>query len=214
MRMSSLAALALLGALNHSIPDPQFGIRPTAPTVSLSAIRRITCDEGSGSGFLIADNVVATAFHVANLSNCKDQVTGEALNTYHTEEDDDFALMTGNLPDMPYLKPSCQGYQARGVYHAYGVTGYWTGVPVFGAVTVIGTGGYMEVDFNNDDGGLKRAAILKGYTVSGQSGGPIIDVLTGAVPGMVNAGSVDMFGGLLGRALSLEFKDTVICNNN
>jgi hypothetical protein len=201
--------LSVAAAPQPPAPPPGYSNRPT---VNLSAVRFISCKDGYGTGFLIEDNIIATALHVATLTECVDGLTKKPLTRYHSDIDHDFALMTGELPDMPYVKYSCERYKPNEHYNAYGITGYWTGVPIFSSVVVRGTG--VREDIRFPDGSVtKNSGILSGYTAPGMSGGPITNVVTGNVVGIVNSGTELPFIGLLGTTGSTELANTVLCKN-
>lgn len=201
----SLLLLASLLAFGASVP----AVAPApAYSTNLEAVRSIQCDEGRGSGFLIGDNILVTAAHVADGTNCKDGETGNPLITYFKQGTRDFALMTGILPDVPYLKYDCKPYNTELNYIGYGFSSYQ--LPSYGfhqePVKFVGT--YTEAL------GREHMAVLHSWNRPGHSGGPIMQAGTNVVTGMVNAGKIHLItGNILGTTYSVELKSTILCGN-
>ena len=201
---------ALIGML---IALGSYQERPGAvPEINLSAMRSITCDEGYGSGFMIDGDTLSTAKHVADMTNCFDDATGEPLKTTYTDPHRDFSIMKGNLPGIPPLKIDCGGYKKGHTYYAYGHSAYGQMYRIFRQNTMKATGEYTDKSFlvGHEDTPMPGMAYLKGNTVPGMSGGYIGD-LNGNAVGMVNVGYSDMFGNISGDAYSYEFKNTILC---
>jgi hypothetical protein len=201
--------LILVAALLLSPNSPSYD-----PTVNISAVREIECDNHYGSGFLIAKNTIATALHVASGSNCRDVATGKRLVTYKRDEVHDFALVTGELPtEFPYIKYSCARFNPNQVYLAYGISasgyGYYHPQRIIRQYTLTATNEITDKDFTYDKTphpGMRR---LTGRAAPGTSGGPIVD-LDGYAHGLVNAGH-NLFGIPMGPSYSFEFADTILC---
>lgn len=194
----------LLAAL--LIPLSTVAVAPTLEAPDLNAIRHIACDEGNGSGFLIGDDILVTAEHVASLTNCKDGATGVPLNTYYSDESKDFAIMTGDLPDVRYLRYNCKPFYMGHNYSSYGYSSYQMPKREFLIKPHTVTGLYGPVL------GVDRMAALRGYARPGNSGGPMILTGTNIVTGMVNAGNLHIITGeVLGTTFSVELRDTVLC---
>lgn len=181
------------------------------PTVNLSAVRMIICDEGQGSGFLINDNVIATAAHVSNGTNCYDKETLMPLKEATVDKEHDFALMTGNLPDMPPIKYSCEGYKA-GKVDAYGYSDFNRANMLFRQVTLT-VGGKEDVHLDTGEILKGPRRLSDGYIVFGMSGGPHIQ--NGYAVGLTNSGNYleSIFGVryMLPKSSGFELKDTVLC---
>lgn len=196
--------LPLLLSLSVDVP-----IYAPEPTVNLSAIRRIECDESYGSGFIIADNTIATAGHVASGTNCTDGETKKPLILSKIDGKTDFALMTGELPDMPYIKYNCEGYK-NGLVDAYGISEFHVSFPIFRQVTLSVR---EKRDVTLDSGAVfKNMRHLRGYIVPGMSGGPHIQ--KGEAVGLSNVGYSEIKFGLrfiLPDAYGYELKDTFLC---
>lgn len=209
--MSLLLAVTLLVT-----PTPAYTPRPIGsfffgpvyhdPTVNLSAIRQIKCDEGAGTGFVVGNDILVTALHVANATNCKDAGTGKPLKTYHTEKDKDFALMAGDYPDYgPYIKVSCRGYTKGQKYYGFGYRN------MFRMDVLTATGRYTPPGTIISGTDMSGMQILKGGIIQGQSGGPMIERETGEAVGFINANRWDDSTGKIYESYSYEFKHTKLC---
>ena len=203
--IASLLAAAVVVAAPNQIISPM-------PTVSLSAIRSIKCQEGVGSGFIIGKDIVATALHVASLTNCHDAETGKGLVIYKKDVVHDFALMTGKLPDVIPIKYSCLGYITGNRYSSYGITPWHYTSPVFGQYSLVAQDDYSSdgfvVDGNKKMPGMRH---LKGYIVPGNSGGPVIDS-EGYAQGINNVSVRGMLGmSVINDGYSYEIKNTFLC---
>jgi hypothetical protein len=209
MFVPALFSLFLLSSV-PLLNDKPIG-NPLEPTFNLNAIRLIACDEGIGTGFLIGDDIVATAEHVSSLSNCVDVASGNRLKSYLNDKANDFGLMTGVLPRTSYFKTSCTTYKKGRVYSAYGISSFMSNEYILRSVSVMATGTYKDVTFR-DGSTSKGLSVLTGYNVQGMSGGPIVDIQTGKVVGIVNAGVNGLFGIPVGVSYSYELSKTPLCN--
>lgn len=207
--MLSLLVASLVTITPVSPPTYQYA---PAPTVNLSAVRLIVCKEGSGSGFLIGDNIVATAAHVASGTNCVDAATNEPLKTYNTDPVADFALMTGDLPDMRYIKVSCGGYKP-GKVSAYGISSFHIAYEEFRQVD-LDVGDLQNVEDDEGHTALNMRKVFGGYIVPGMSGGPHIQ--EGYAVGITNLGEYQEVLGLMfpePMGYGRELKDTILCRH-
>lgn len=201
MYLFAALALAVIPAPLGSL----FGPIIHEPTVNLSAVRPISCDEGSGTGFLIANNTLVTALHVATLGNCKDAETRVPLLTYHEDKEHDFAIMTGNYPTVSsYIKYSCQPYETGKTYMSVGYRRMYR-MDKLMATDYYSPKGFMVS--GADMGGMRK---LKGGIVGGMSGGLVFDQDTGKGHGINNVNSWDR-DGHIDYSYSYEFKDTILC---
>ncbi len=202
-----LAALLLVGS--SELTYPTIG-NPLEPTFNLSAVRQIVCNEGIGSGFMIGDDIVVTANHVTVMTGCKDRQTGAGLLTYKQDVAHDFALMTGKLPDMSYIKYDCSRYKKGELYISYGISDLFQNGSILRAVSMIAEGKNVDIHFE-DGGDLNRIPVLSGYNVGGMSGGMIVDPRSGYAIGLVNAGREGIFRIPVGISYSYELADTILC---
>lgn len=186
------------------------------PTLILSAVREIECDEGGGTGWMITGDILVTAAHVSELTNCKDQLTQQPLKEYKRDLNEDLALMTGKLPRIgEYIKYSCAGYTAGLDYEVYGWSSLGYSQPILRQNVVSATASFSDKDDKYRDGTpMPIMRIFNGYTVPGMSGGPY--TRNGVAYGIVSAG-VGMMT-LVGYAvtptiLSTDLKDTILCEH-
>jgi hypothetical protein len=185
-----------------------------APSVDLSAVRYILCKVATpkgpafytGSAFMIADHVIATARHVAHGDTCMDVASGTEVKMYHEDTTHDFALMSApGLPtNIPYLKYRCDGIKPNKPYLSYGITDYDQDVPILRENTIYSTNKIVKDDDAVDDfphsAGMRE---FNGFIAPGMSGGPVTDI-DGYVVAVNNAGSDT-------DTLLFDLKDTVLC---
>lgn len=214
--MNLILAASLLAA-TAALPPREVSPSPE-PDVNLSGIRLISCNEGSGTGFVVGENVLATALHVARMTGCKDSRTGDALATYHRDPTNDFALMVGTYPKLLTMRWSCEGYKVHDRYDAYGISGYGINMSVFRQYKVIATSTITDENFlvGKMDGSSKRVPVpgmreLRGYIVPGMSGGPIARSDNGLIVGMNNVGTFFFDFLVQNVAYSFELKNTILC---
>ena len=180
-----------------------FAIPGIQPDVNIEAVRHIDCPSWSGSGFVIADDIIATANHVVD-KGCIDTKTGTKLVAYYQDPEHDFALMTGKLPYIVPIKYDCIPYRAGKTYIAYGLSSYPNlSYPITRASTVYALG---KGDKRLRDGTLMKGIwSFRGRTVPGMSGGPYLSIETMYVRGIVNAGNS------INSSLSYSLSDTILC---
>lgn len=180
-----LASLLLTG----STPVTADTMPDTPSKAETRAIMLIDCEEGFGTGFVVADRVIATALHVASMHDCRIGPGGRLLRTYVTDPDHDFALMTADTTGMAHMRYSCIRYRNKEHYYSFG---FGDGKPML--QRMIASNGHVD--------GMRE---LLGTIISGQSGGPIVDI-EGKAHGINNASNYGW-----GFSLSTELADTPLC---
>lgn len=206
-----LAAIALTLSSSADVSRIDGWLR--TPTVNISAIREIDCDDVSektngwtGSGALIDNRTMVTAYHVVNGGKCKDVASGSPLVIKKVDKKRDLAVVTGEtLPTMmPYIKISCEPFERGQPYFSYGISGYKAFYPLIRQNLLIATGRYAPINDKFDDGSpIGGAMIFKGYGAPGMSGGPVIDIF-GYAHGIVTGGSDT-------HSYHYEFRNSFLC---
>lgn len=201
-------SLLLSALLISSAPIPGAMFPPT--NVNLSVVRQLECASGSGTGFVVEDNVIATANHVANIGSCYDAQTGQLYTVLHQDAEHDFALMTGKTLAMPLQPVSCQGYKKGDTYFTYGFSSFKQLNTLFRLSPLVAQ---EEETFQMRSSPLTYTMFrLSGYIVFGQSGSPVFDG-DGRITGVVNIGDFDGNDNPTGKMLSTELKDTILCKS-
>lgn len=108
--VASLFASLLLFSSTPAVSE-----RP--PLFDQNTIVKVSCAEGSGTAFRIADGVYVTAGHVAKLRACK--INGQPTSLMHLDNVRDIAELRG-VSGGPVLKASCSGFTADEDYLAVG----------------------------------------------------------------------------------------------
>lgn len=213
MRMGILTSLIALSVVSSTPVQPVANpFMATPADINLDSIRSIKCNNLSGSGFLIADGVLATAYHVGSGDHCKDAKTGTPLVPYKEDPAHDFMLMTGTgLPvDLPYMKYSCSRFMTGMPYMSYGITGAkgmigeWPH-SFLRMNTLIATEKYTPKEFNVEGKGSSPGMRIMNNPIEfGMSGGPTTS-LTGYAFAVNNAGNG-------ANTFLYELADTILCN--
>lgn len=207
-------SLLLAALLSSPAMTPDFVPYFPEKMFNLSTVRLIGCTGTAGTGFLIGQDILVTAAHVAEAKNCSDVATGKPLTTYHVDEENDFALMTGDLPFMPFARVSCEGYKKGHTYMSYGISSHFAPIQLFRASAQVATGIYTDKDFivRGSDGAkaVPGMMFLLGNIVPGESGGPIVDDNAGVV-GINNVSFGNFLGQPAGKTYSFELKNTILC---
>lgn len=204
--MSYLIAAALLAATPTSTAPyfPLFGPKIHEPTINLSAVRQLRCKGGSGTGFVIGKDVIATALHVADNGDCRDAETGTPVLTYHEDKVNDFALVTGPGFDGPYIKYDCGIFEKGKTYLSVGYRG------MLRLDLLKSTGYYTDVSYVVGGKPMAGMAQLRGGIVPGMSGGMVFDALTGKIKGINNVGEWNGAGTMI-NSYSYELRNTILC---
>lgn len=161
-------------------------------------VEKISCAEGSGTGFKIADGRWITVAHVAKLTACS--IDGLPISVTHIDDHGDFAVIA--VPGdhrRGGIAVNCGGYR-NGVY--YWALGHARGDP-FPEIVPIRHSDYLT----ELGGGLHGWAVFYGQmaVIPGMSGGPVLDQ-TGRVVGTVNA-----YNPFWPISFSRPLSETVIC---
>lgn len=216
MLASLLAAAALFLAPVLGDTDNTRWSKTGEPNLVLSNYRLLNCNEGAGSGWIIAKDILVTAKHVASLTGCRDSITGSLLTTYKNDPVQDLSLMTGTLPDYGiYQKYSCEGFHPGSEYDVYGWSRLGFNQPVFRMHRVRATNKFTpKGDFYGDGDNTPSMRIFSGYTVPGMSGTAYTK--DDVAYGIVTAGySWNSWLGYLvyPEVYATDLKDTILCNS-
>jgi hypothetical protein len=163
---------------------------PVAPAIPESAVEKVTCIPGVGSAFRIGKNTFVSVKHVTSLGGCV--IDGKPIEVVYTHPTKDFSIIKADSPG-PTLRIDCGGFVANRKYSA---RGYARGIAEI-SIELVGTG--------KERAGL---SILWGIftVIPGQSGGAVIDDLTGKVVGTINA-----YDAPQGYSGSVELRGTPLC---
>lgn len=186
MLLRGALAAALLVYAPQAVPQTQVHV-----FIPASAIPLVDCATTAGTAFRISPHLLLSVNHVVTGTNC--QIAGEPIHVDYQARKADFAELSDDR-DGQWLKVDCGGFVAG---HEYLAIGHARGLDELASVELMGTGHY--------DHGMAR--LMGIYTAQpGQSGGPIVDAVTGDVVGTVNAANWEY-----GATFSVELKGTWIC---
>jgi hypothetical protein len=189
--MSILAVALAVSAVSYTPP----------PAIQHDAIRKIMCDQGQGTAFVIADGVLVSAEHVTENTGCFDLLTKQEIRTYHTDSLRDFSLSYMDTTGIVPMKYSCKRFRTGKSYYTFGY-----GAGRYMVNHLIGGKAYSPDDLSvgGQMGGWGGMRLLSGLMIGGQSGGPITDA-KGIVHGINNVSNS------YNIAYSYELADTVLC---
>jgi hypothetical protein len=160
--------------------------------VQYPLVHKISCDEGSGTGFRIGLNHWLSVAHVTAMHNC--DVDGQKIAVTEQNGSEDFSRFDTPMGVPNGFRVNCGGFIPG---HWYYAVGHAQGLPFQTLLAVYAT--YAKYA----DG--KRILIGEYDFIPGMSGGPVMDA-EGQVVGTVNAFIPDT-----PISLSRELKDTSIC---
>lgn len=174
----ALAAPIAAGPSVYGVPDD-------------SRIVRVQCMNGSGSAFRIGRNTYLSVAHVTTQAAC--YANGKPIEAVRMDGDFTIARVRDNRAG--FMRIDCGGFIPGREYIAFG---FARGLDGLTAVELVAT------NMRNDD-----TVALRGMAtvIPGQSGGPIVDKLTGSVVGTVN--TYNMQYGISG---SVELKSKEVCH--
>lgn len=171
----------------------------TTSFVTNPYIEKISCDEGSGTGFKLSTGQWVSVFHVTKLTNCK--VDGIPIFVTHSDPLGDFStfIVPGDKR-RGGIKPDCSGFRDKEWYFG---TGHGGGLPILTSVPVM----FAQVlnDFTHPRG---WKVLAYNRYIKGQSGGPALNV-RGEATGTVNA-----LGLFMPISFSRALQDTIICSQS
>ena len=183
-----VACAAALAAAPVAVPSDSIAF------INYPGVYKVSCDEGSGTGFQIAPHHFFSVAHVTALHNCA--VSGHPITVTEQDGTHDFSQFDAQVIG-PRLRYSCEGFHAGEWVWATGYAGgldYQTAMPVYAT--------YIK----SADG--KRVLIGEHAYIPGMSGGPVLNS-RGEVVGTVNA---YMPG--TGISLSRDLRDTNVCRSS
>lgn len=167
---------------------------PERELYNRAAIVQVICPAvggySAGTAFRIGRGLGVSVNHVTAPGTCT--IKGASVRVVYKSPTADFSMIASD--EGPFLKVDCGGFIKGRHYLA---VGYARGAPFLTTVDLVATG--------ETRGGY---AVLSGIftMIPGQSGGPAIDAVTGAVVGTNNV--YDAPRGLSG---SVELRNTPVC---
>ena len=182
--------LAVASLLLPNTTPPFVVVRP-------EAIPQVVC---LGKGFIDsgtavrvgADGLTLSVNHVTSSGTCF--INGKQINLTYKSPTSDFSMIKGEAG--PYIPIDCGGYVAGHKYLALGHARAWSAVT---PVELTATG-------KTDHGQYELSGMW--VVVPGMSGGPILDMDTGLVVGVVNMEDFED-----GLSWSVALKDTPVCKS-
>jgi hypothetical protein len=204
--------------VQHGIAPAQPGVESVEPSpyfLDSSAILQVICpakmEDGSdgsylGTAFYVGNGQWVTARHVVRDEDSQNKplyvgctIAGVPLKVLDIGKGFvDYAMFSAPLSPPTRMILSCEGMQQGRSYFA---TGYADGNPWQVTVRLTGSGSktFMPGAGNNEE-------VLRGSTVPGQSGGPVVDD-RGVVVGIVSAGEENG----IPSSIALSLADTPLC---
>lgn len=188
----------LAGAISLAQPIGAEPLGTSTYFVANPYIEKISCLEGSGTGFRLEDGTWVSVNHVTSMTACS--VDGIPIKVTYADPVGDFSTFTVPGDDRRGgLKPDCSGYQ-NGQW-LYGV-GHARGLPILTAIAVM----YTRV-LNAKPHERGWAVLAYNRFIPGQSGGAVLN-RSGEVTGTVNA-----YSPFFPISFSKPLRDTPICRS-
>lgn len=178
----SAIALALLPVASNTRTD----ISP----LEHPAIQRVDCMAGKGTAFYVSEHIMVSVDHVTGGAAC--YIGNKPFKVLSISGD--FSVVRPAARSPKWLRIDCNGFVPGRKYLAIG---HARGLPTL-----------TEVELTATAETIMGLHILEGVftVVPGQSGGPVVDAITGRVVGTVNR-----FNALSGESASVELKSTSVC---
>lgn len=187
-----MRALMLVAALAAApIPADQ----PSIAFTDYPQVKKIACDEGSGTGFRLAGAHWASVAHVTALHEC--QIDGLPIAVTEQDGTHDFARLDVGHSAKLGLKIDCHGM----------IPGTWVWAAGYAGGKDYQTALALYVTYAKSADG-KRVLLGELTVIPGMSGGPIMN-REGEVVGLVNA-----YVPGTPMSLSRELRDTSLCSAN
>lgn len=151
---------------------------PVAAPSAGGNVHNIFCknskDDYQGTGWFIKDGIMATALHVASIGNCRDSTTGKPLQTYATDKNHDFALMSGST-GTSVIAYSCKYPKPNTWYRSYGYSSdylggdFWHPKPLYFDILATNQEQLLIPGLWN----IYPMRLYQGAILHGMSGGPV-----------------------------------------
>lgn len=184
----------LAGALSLVL-SPSLEYTDAASFVADPYIEKISCGDGTGTGFKLSTGQWVSAHHVTSNGDCR--VDGKPIQVLYYDEQKDYSIFA--VPGdrrRGGLKADCSGFRHGEWYHGQG---HARGLPVVTSVPVM----FSRVMQSRHP--REWALLIYNRFIPGQSGGAVKSN-SGQVAGIVNAYAIYFPG-----SFSIALKDTKIC---
>jgi hypothetical protein len=188
----------LAGALALVLNPVEQAQLPAPTFIANDYIERISCAEGSGTGFKLASGQWVSVWHVVKLTGC--QIDGLPILVLEHDERGDFAIFT--IPGdnrRGGFEVDCAGFKDRQWYHAQG---HALGLPVIRSIPIMAAHVLSHLGENRG-----WAVLAYNNVIPGQSGGPVVNQ-DGEATGTVNAYHL-----IWPISYSRALKDTSLCSS-
>jgi hypothetical protein len=167
-------------------------------------IPKVACPDGSGTAFRVGPHLLLTAKHVATHKGCT--IDGQPMKVAWVSPTSDVALLSDDRSGR-FLHVDCGGFvQGR----TYAALGYARGLDQITRVEMVAIGEAVGVRLEGKPQSGPMGVLVGVFTsVPGQSGGPIVDAMTGDATGIVSGGNFEV-----AVSVSVALRDTPICKGH